>query len=121
MKELWEKAPKENVKTGVMVISFTKDKTPYCFVVESTSNPPFQPGPLVMPSKDNPIRVGAVCHDEEKFKSSNRLAKHLQLLIDNGIQLNHERLRESFDKVKNDLAKVSDEIGGNTFELILKP
>jgi len=120
MEELWEDAPKENVKTGAMVISFQKN-IPYCIVVESTSNPPFKPGPRVMPSKDQQIRIGAVCHDEEKFQSANLFTKQIQLLIDKGIQLNPVRFREAFDKVKNDLAKVSDEIGGNTFELILQP
>jgi hypothetical protein len=90
-------------------------------VVESTSIPAFKPGPLVMTSKDQPIRIGAVCHDEEKFKSSHRLSKQLQILIEKGTQLNYESFRESFDKVKNDLAKLSDEIGGDTFELILRP
>lgn len=120
MSELWKNAPKENVKTGAMVISFQKN-IPYCFVVENTSNPPFKPGPRLMPSKNQQISIGAVCHDEEKLKSSNRLTKQVELLANKGVQLNHKRFRESFDKVKNELAKLSEEIGGNTFELILNP
>jgi hypothetical protein len=120
MEELWKNAPKENVKTGAMVISFQKN-IPYCFVVESTSNPPFKPGPRVMPSKDQQLTIGAVCHDEKEFQSNSMLTEQIQLLIDKGIQLNHDRFREAFDKVKNDLSKLSNEIGGNTFELILQP
>jgi len=120
MSELWEKAPKENVKTGAIIISF-QGNIPYSFVVESTSNPPFMPGPRHMPTKDQQLSIGAISHDEEKFKSADRLVKQIQLLNHKGVQLNHKSFRDSFNKVKNDLAKLSNEIGGNTFELILQP
>ena len=120
MKELWEDAPKENVKTGAMIISF-QNNIPYCFVVESTTNLPFKPGPLVMPTIGQDLRIGAVCHDEEKYKSSNRLKNQIQILIDKNITLNQANLRNAFDIVKNNLEKECDDIGGTTFELLLHP
>lgn len=120
MKKLWKDTPKENVKTGAMIISFQKN-IPYCFVVESSSDPPFKPGPLQMPSVEQQIKIGAICHDEEKLQSGHMLTKQIQLLIDKGIQLNQAQFRKAFDIVKNDLDVLSSEIGGNTFELTLQP
>lgn len=120
MKEFWENAPKENVKTGAIIVSF-QNNIPYCFVVESTTTVPFKPGPLVMPTTGQNLRIGAVCHDEEKFLSSNRLKNQIQILIDERITLNQANLRNAFDIVKNNLAEECDEIGGTTFELILHP
>lgn len=120
MSELWKRAPKENVKTGAIIVSF-QGNVPYSFVVESTSNPPFISGPRHMPTRDQQLSIGAISHDEKRFKSGDRLTREIQSLIHKGRPLGPKSFRDSFNKVKDDLARISDEIGGTTFELILRP
>lgn len=117
---LWKKAPKTGVKTGAIIVTFNRKRTPCCFVVESTSTPEFEPGPLNLPSDYSPITLGAVCHDEAQLQSCKRLTVELQGLINMGFQMNRDMFRKAFDNVKEQLSKVSHEIGGKTFELVLE-
>ena len=119
--ELWDRAPKDGVKTGAIIVCFDKKRVPCSFVMESTSIPPFHPGPIHCPTASEPITIGAVCHDEGRYASCQRLIAELQKLIGRGFRPTHETFRAAFDNVKKELSLLSDEIGGNTFELILKP
>lgn len=117
---LWEKAPKTGVKTGAIIVTFNKEIIPCCFVIESTSTPEFEPGPLNLPSDYSPITLGAVCHDETQLESCKKLTAELQGLINIGFKMNRDVFRKAFDNVKEQLSKVSSEIGGITFELVLE-
>ena len=122
--KLWEKAPKTGVKTGAIIVTFNRKRTPCSFVVESTSTPEFEPGPLHLPSDYSPLTLAltlaSVCQDEAQLQSGERLSVELQRLINMGFQMNRDVFRKAFDNVKEQLSKVSNEIGGKTFELVLE-